>query len=100
MGPPLQINPARIAKHGQDLTTTVHTPLNAARDLLNTGGTLEGGDFSITGTMAGMAYPMALQFAYEDLNTHLEMLAGYAKRIDATAKTYAASEDASTIRTV
>src|SRR5512139_3192333 len=97
MGGQIQVNPGRIAKHGQDIKGDITKQLTNARQTLNTGGTSEGGDVSITGTMAGMAYPMALKFAYEDLETHLQMLDGFAKGIDTTVKNYQASEDASTI---
>ncbi|MDL4772871.1 MULTISPECIES: hypothetical protein [Thermomonosporaceae] len=100
MGQQIQINPERIAQHGEDVKSTIASILNGARDALNTGGTIEGGDFSVDGTMASMAYPMALQFAYEDLETHLEMLSKFASGLDATARTYRAAEEASTITQV
>ncbi|MFG2006570.1 hypothetical protein ACGFNU_46235 [Spirillospora sp. NPDC048911] len=97
MGNQIQVNPERIAKHGKDLQETVSTTLKGGLDKLNAGGTVEGGDFSITGTLASVAYPGALQFAFEDLKTHLEMLTDMAKKIDTTARNYAASEQSSKV---
>jgi hypothetical protein len=100
VGSQIQINSKRISQHGQDIRTSVKQPLAKAREALNSGGTVEGGDFSVTGTPAGVAYPMALQFAYQDLQTHLRMLDGFAEGIELTAKTYQAAEEASTVRKV
>ncbi len=47
-----------------------------------------------------MAYPMGLQFAYEDLNTHLEMLDGFAEKLGTAAKNYGGAETASKIKYV
>ncbi|WP_019632929.1 hypothetical protein [Actinomadura atramentaria] len=96
----IKIDPERIAKHGQDVQQILAGPFTEARNELNANGTVEGGDFSVTGTACGVAYPMGLQFAFEDLNTHRDMLENFKKGIDNTAKTYRASEQSSTIQTV
>ncbi|MFI0481902.1 hypothetical protein [Actinomadura sp. 9N215] len=96
----VSINPARIDQHGKEITSEIRPELDKARSTLNDKGTIEGGDFSITGTMASMAYPMGLQFVYEDLNTHLEMLDGFAKNLATTAKNYGGAETASKIKQV
>jgi hypothetical protein len=96
----IQIDPDRIAKHGQDVARIKDGNYETARKELNDNGTVEGGDFSIVGNTASMLYPMGLQFAYETLNSHKDMLADFAKKVDNTAKTYRASEQSSTIKTV
>ncbi|TDD80513.1 hypothetical protein E1293_20590 [Actinomadura darangshiensis] len=96
----VSVNPARIEAHGKEITDTVKPALEKARKGLNDNGTVEGGDFSVTGTLASMAYPMGLQFVYEDLNTHLEMLDGFAKNLGTAAKNYGGAETASTIKYV
>ncbi|TNY35855.1 hypothetical protein [Thermomonospora catenispora] len=100
MGKGIEVNRTHIAKHGRDIETNVKPHLSTAREELNSGGTIEGGDFSITCTMAAMTYPTALQFAYEDLNTHLQMLDGLVKGIETTVKNYQSAEEHSTIRRV
>ncbi|MFC6880101.1 MULTISPECIES: hypothetical protein [Actinomadura] len=92
MGSEIKVNPARIAKHGQSVQNEVKDQLQKALTRLNDGGTVEGGDFSVTGTLASVAYPGGLQFAFEDLHTHLDMLDGFAKGIEITAKNYERSE--------
>jgi hypothetical protein len=100
VGDQIQIDVRRISQHGQDIRTNVRQPLSKAREALNAGGTVEGGDFGITGTAAGVTYPTALQFAYEDLRTHLRMLDGLAEGVESAARTYRAAEEASTVRKV
>ena len=97
MGSTISVNPETINQHGEDVKGPIKEALNKARDVLNTKGTIEGGDFSITGTLASMGYPMGLQFAYEDLETHLEMLEGYGKNLVTAAKNYSGAEQASKI---
>ncbi|WP_246237199.1 hypothetical protein [Actinomadura chibensis] len=100
VGGELKVNPARIDQHGKEITSEIRPALEKARKTLNDNGTIEGGDFSITGTMASMAYPMGLQFVYEDLNTHLEMLDGFSKNLATAAKNYGGAETSSTIKYV
>ncbi|NKZ02446.1 hypothetical protein [Actinomadura latina] len=100
MGGEISVNPARIDQHGKEIKSAVRPALDKARSTLNDNGTIEGGDFSVTGTMASMAYPMGLQFAYEDLNTHLEMLDGFAEKLGTAAKNYGGAETASKIKYV
>lgn len=102
MGQQIQINPTRIEKHGKDIKDNIATKLQKAGDTLNADNVynLEGGSFSITCTTASMAYPGAIQFAFEDLKTHLEMLENFAKGIETTAKNYSGAEEASQIKQV
>jgi hypothetical protein len=102
MGSEIHINPDRIAKHGKELETDIAPKLEAVRKTLNGDGVynLEGGDFSITCTMAAMAYPGALQFMFEDMETHVQMVQGFARGVGTTAKNYQSSEDASTVKKV
>ncbi|QFG22094.1 hypothetical protein [Actinomadura sp. WMMB 499] len=100
MGTQLNVNPDRIAQHAKEVTNTIRPELDKGLQELSGNGTIEGGDFSITATMAAMAYPMALQWAFEDIQTHLDMLDGYAAKLEATAKTYGSAETASTIQRV
>lgn len=100
LGTQLDVNPERIAQHAKEITNSVRPELDKGFQELNSAGTIEGGDFSITATMAAMAYPMALQWAFEDFQTHLDMLDGYARKLEATAVTYGSAETASTIQKV
>ncbi|GLW65242.1 hypothetical protein Arub01_34860 [Actinomadura rubrobrunea] len=96
----LDINPQRIAQHGKELRSDIIPALEKVTETLNADGVynLEGGSFSITMTMAAMAYPGALQFAFEDLRTHREMLDRFASGIETTAKNYQAAEENSTVK--
>jgi antirestriction protein len=96
----IRFNPDRMRKHADELTTDFVPKIESARTKLNTDAMLEGGDFSITGNAASMAYPGALQFAFEDFATHEQMLGEYAKNIESSANLYQAAEDHSTIRQV
>lgn len=100
MGTQISVNPARIAQHANEVKNTIRAELDKARTELNDKGTIEGGDFSITATPCALAYPMALQWAFEDLETHLKMLDDYASRLQTTSVNYAKAEAASTIKTV
>ncbi|MDL4772868.1 MULTISPECIES: hypothetical protein [Thermomonosporaceae] len=102
MGDRIEINPGRIEQHGKEIKSKIAPSLQKAGDTLNTIDVynLEGGSFSITCTTASMAYPGAVQFAFEDLKTHLEMLDGLAKGIATTAENYTGAENANVIRTV
>ncbi len=96
----IRFNPDRIKKHADELNKDVVPQIESARTKLNTDAMLEGGDFSITGNAAAMAYPGALQFAFEDLATHERMLGEYAKNIESSAKLYQAAEEHSTVQQV
>lgn len=102
MGNGLEINPDRIAKHGKEIKEQITPALEKIAETLNADNVynLEGGSFSITMTMAGMAYPGAVQWAFEDIRTHLEMLQGFAQGIETTAKNYDGAETSSTVKTV
>lgn len=92
--------PDRIKKHADELTRDFVPKIEKARTKLNTDAMLEGGDFSMTGTAAAVAYPGALQFAFEDLATHEQMLGEYAKNIESSAKLYQSAEEHSTVQQV
>ncbi|HEX6473145.1 MAG TPA: hypothetical protein VF069_28905 [Streptosporangiaceae bacterium] len=94
----IRFNPDRMRKHAEQLTSDFVPKIESARNRLNTDAVIEGGDFSITGNAAGMAYPGALQFAFQDLATHERMLGAYAKNIESSATLYQAAEEHSTAR--
>jgi hypothetical protein len=96
----IRFNPDRIRKHAAELTTDIAPKIEAARTKLNADAMIEGGDFSITGNMASMAYPGALQWAFEDLATHKQMLDEYAKNVETSAKLYQTAEERSTVKQV
>ncbi|KAB2347823.1 hypothetical protein [Actinomadura rudentiformis] len=95
----LDIDPKVIADHAKDLEADVKPKVKQAGDALGKDGVfnLEGGDFSITCTMAAMAYPGGVQFAFEDLKTHLGMLEDFITNVNATAQRYAAAEHNNTL---
>ncbi|TDC66571.1 hypothetical protein E1200_16475 [Actinomadura sp. GC306] len=99
MTPPKSADPERIAAHGKDIASIVVPRLTTAGNTLNGDGVgnMEGGDFSITCTNASVAYPIAVQFAFEDIKLLMNTAQSYAKTIDATAKTYAKVEQANTV---
>ncbi len=96
----IRFTPDRIRKHADELTRDFMPKIEKARTELNTNAMLEGGDFSMTGTAAAVAYPGALQFAFDDLATHEQMLGAYAKNIESTAKRYRSAEEHSTVKQV
>jgi antirestriction protein len=96
----IRFTPDRMRKHADELTRDFVPKIETARTKLNTDAMLEGGDFSMTGTAAAMAYPGALQFAFEDLATHQQMLGEYARNIESAAKLYQTAEEHSTIQRV
>jgi uncharacterized protein YukE len=95
MGNQIFVNPQAIEQHGKDVGGAVKDALTKAGDTLNAYYNLEGGSFSITCTAAAMAYPGAIQFAFQDLRTHLGMLDQYSKNLATSAKNYQGAEDAS-----
>jgi antirestriction protein len=100
MSSEIRFNPDRMRKHADQLTSDFVPQIEGARTKLNSDAMIEGGDFSITGNAASMAYPGALQFAFEDLATHEQMLGEYAKNIEASAKLYQSAEEHSTVEQV
>lgn len=94
------VNPERINKHGQDLSSTVIPKIDHAGKLLSEPGVydLEGGDFSIVCLQASVAYPMAVQFAFEDLKAQKRVAESYVERLAKTASTYGTANEKSTIR--
>ncbi|HEY7487752.1 MAG TPA: hypothetical protein VH912_25090 [Streptosporangiaceae bacterium] len=94
----IRFNPARIRKHADELTKDIAPKIEKARKQLNDDAMIEGGDFSITGNPASMAYPGALQFVLEDLGTHERMLGEYATNVVASANLYQAAEEHSTVQ--
>ncbi|MFI0481900.1 hypothetical protein [Actinomadura sp. 9N215] len=99
MAPNKSADPQRIALHGKDITDRVVPRLTNAGNALNSDGTfnLEGGDFSITCTAASTAYPIAVQFGFEDIKLLIDTAQGFAKKIDASAKNYAKAEETNTL---
>lgn len=95
----IRISAEHIQKHSVELEKDVVPMVDKALTTLN-GGTIEGGDFSITGTAASMAYPGALQFGFRDLQTHKQMIQALARGVAANGKTWQGSEDASTLKKV
>lgn len=86
------VNHERIADHATELRKQVLPRLNEAGQLLNKVYDLEGGDFSITCGAAAVAYPGALQFAFETLRSHLEQISGFADRLDTSAAAWRDTE--------
>lgn len=89
---------SRMRAHAEELTGDIAPRIEQARARLDYDAVIEGGDFGITGNAAAMAYPGALQFAFEDLATHERMLAEYAAKIMTSARLYQSAEEHSTIR--
>lgn len=96
----IKFNPDRMRKHADELTKDMVPKIEKVRTKLNTDAMIEGGDFSITGTAASVAYPGALQFAFEDLQTHEQMLNGYAQNITRAALGYQSAEEHSSVKQV
>ncbi|TYB40867.1 MULTISPECIES: hypothetical protein [Actinomadura] len=99
MAPTKSADPQRIALHGKDITDVVVPRLTNAGNALNSDGTynLEGGDFSIACTGASTAYPIAIQFAFEDTKLLIDTAQDFAKKIGAAAENYAKAEQSSTL---
>jgi hypothetical protein len=87
-----------IKKHADELRKDIAPKFEEVRATLNDGATIEGGDFSITGTLASVAYPGALQFAFQDMETHKKMIDDFADKIETGAKNYEGSEQANTLK--
>ncbi|MBO2454296.1 hypothetical protein J4573_44925 [Actinomadura barringtoniae] len=100
MGNIIQVNPERIEQHGKDIDSNITPELEkVGSETLGGDGVynLEGGSFSVTCTAASVTYPGAIQFAFQDLRTHLEMLKHFGEGIATTAKNYTAAEQASVV---
>ena len=95
----VRIHSERIKKHALELRNEVAPTIEAARTTLD-GINLEGGDLSITGTAVAMAYPGALQFAFETLKTHEDQINVFSQKIEASAKNWRAGEEHSTVRKI
>ncbi|WP_026404412.1 hypothetical protein [Actinomadura rifamycini] len=89
------VNPERIDKHGADLSATVIPKIDNAGKMLSESGVydLEGGDFSIICLHASVAYPLAVQFAFEDLKAQKRVAESYVERLSKTAATYGTAEE-------
>jgi hypothetical protein len=90
------INHGRIADHGQEIRHDVASKLEKAGETLNKVYNLDGGAFSITGTACAVAYPGALQFAFNTLRTHIKQANGFADKLDATARNWQRCEEKNT----
>lgn len=99
MSDEIQIHSARINQHADELTNDIVPKVEAARTTLNAIN-LEGGDLSITGTAAAVAYPGALQFAFETLKTHEEQIKGFSNKVATSAKNWKSGEDYSTVKQI
>jgi hypothetical protein len=95
----IRIHSERIKKHADELKNEVAPKIEAARTTLD-GINLEGGDLSITGTAAAMAYPGALQFAFETLQTHEDQVKGFASTLETSAKNWKSGEEHSTVKQI
>ncbi|RSN51415.1 hypothetical protein DMH08_30705 [Actinomadura sp. WAC 06369] len=91
-----KVDPAWIAKHGEDVEKYVCSMLEAARNAINADGVynLEGGDFSITLSLASAAYPIAAQFGFEDTEALKKEADEMARRLAVTAQRWHETEQA------
>jgi hypothetical protein len=99
MSDEVRIHSERIKKHALELKNEVAPTIEAARTTLD-GINLEGGDLSITGTSVAMAYPGALQFAFETLQTHENQINVFSHKLAASAKNWRAGEEHSTVKQI
>ncbi|TDD31433.1 hypothetical protein E1287_26310 [Actinomadura sp. KC06] len=92
-------DPWRIHKHGEDIANIVVPLIDRAGQTLSQDGAynLEGGDFSIVCFTASAAYPMAVQFAFEDLKAQKRVAESYVERIGKSADNYAKADQQSNI---
>jgi hypothetical protein len=86
--------------HADELTKDFVSKIENARTRLNADAKIENGDFSITGNAASLAYPRALQFAFEDLATHEQMLGEHATNIECAARLSQGAAEHSTVKQV
>ncbi|MFI6519932.1 hypothetical protein ACIBF1_30565 [Spirillospora sp. NPDC050679] len=100
MTTPKQADPQRIRQHADDLRAEVIPMVKKAGDTLNKDGTynLEGGDFSVTCFPTGSAYPIALQFAFEDIKMLMGTVKSYSEKIEKAGVGYLKAEQNNTVR--
>ncbi|MFI0486672.1 hypothetical protein [Actinomadura sp. 9N215] len=93
-GQPKQADPQRIKQHAGDIRSDVIPLVKKAGDTLTKDGNynLEGGDFSITCTSMALAYPIAIQFAFEDVKMLMTTAKDYAEKIERAAGIYRQSD--------
>ncbi|ACZ00428.1 MULTISPECIES: hypothetical protein [Thermomonospora] len=96
--PELEFRTGNIKKLSGDLKNTVAPKFDQAMKHIDGDGTIEGGDFSIVGTVAAMSYPIGLQYAFQDLATHKRQVEKYADAVAASAENYRKSEESSTVK--
>ncbi|MFV2173222.1 hypothetical protein ACFHW2_21005 [Actinomadura sp. LOL_016] len=94
MGEPKQADPRRISQHSQDLNNEVVPHLKKAGDTINGDGVynLEGSDFSPACIAASAAYPISVQFAFEDVKMLMSTVKGYSEKIVKAADNYKKTE--------
>lgn len=93
-----KVNHERIGEHAEEIRQDVVPDLKQAGHTLNKEYDLEGGDFSITCTAAAVAYPGAIQFAFNTLKTHVKQMEGFAEKLDATATNWQLTEEKNTFK--
>ncbi|TDD80509.1 hypothetical protein E1293_20570 [Actinomadura darangshiensis] len=96
----VRVDPHGIKMHGQMVEDRVVTLLDAAKKKLGEDGVanLEGGDFSITLFGAAMGYPIAAQFAFEDVSAQKKEADEMAKKLGETALTWHQAEQSNTAK--
>ena len=95
---PEEFIPSQMRAHAKEVSGPLTKKLETTLDAINEKCTLEGGDFSITGTPSAVCYPGALQFAFEDLKTHMTILGKLAEGVEACAENYKKSEEFSSAK--
>lgn len=92
-------DPKRIVQHAGDLRRDVISKVKKAGDTLTKDGTynLEGGDFSITCAAAAAAYPLAVQFAFEDIKMLMTTAKRFAEKVEKAADVYQKADSNSTV---
>lgn len=94
--PEKQIDPAGIKLHGEAVKGYVVTKIEQAENKINGDGVynLEGGDFSVTLSPMALAYPIATQFAFENIDALKKEAQEMASKLGTTALTYQKAEQA------
>ncbi|TMQ98306.1 hypothetical protein ETD83_19305 [Actinomadura soli] len=89
----------KLQDHSKEVNFIAEDNLKAAAKILNAGGVfdLEGGDFSVTCAAASAAYPMAVQFAFEDIKLEARTAVSFAERIRRAAMNYGEADDAANV---
>ncbi|MBA9001972.1 hypothetical protein [Thermomonospora cellulosilytica] len=96
--PEIEFRDKQIDKLSSALKNDVAPKFDNALKGIDGDGTIEGGDFSIVGTVAAMSYPIGLQYAFQDLATHKRQLEKYADDVATTAKQFRDSDRHSTVK--